>query len=306
MRVLPERMARPAPFVASFVPIIAGLFLVLPGLLLLLVCLNVANLLLARATARQREMAIRAAIGGARGRLIRQMLTEHWLLGLLGGVLGVIVGEAAVRAGGWALHPALTNSSGYSLTIDTGFDWRVFSYALAAVATGIIVGLWPTLRAGRGNLNLLLHEGGRSGSSSGGHWIRKSLVVAQIAGSLLLLVVSGLFVRSLRHAQHMNLGFDPDHVLTMMMDPSQIGYDGARAKAFYRELEARVRAMPGVESASLSFTVPMTYASKSAAVLIEGRGVPAKEKPPVISFNSVDPGYLQRFGNQHWQSGSTK
>ncbi|MGH9665035.1 MAG: FtsX-like permease family protein, partial [Bryobacteraceae bacterium] len=295
IRVIPEKFARPAPAVASFVPVIASLFLVLPGLLLLLACLNVANLLLARASARQREMAIRAAVGGARGRLIRQMLTESLLLALLGGAAGVAFGEGAIRLGAWMLRPVLTNSSGYSLGVDAGFDWRVFGYALAVtIFTGVFVGVWPAFRAGRANVNVLLHAGGRGDSGGvGGYTLRKALVVMQIAGSLVLLIVSGLFVRSLGRAEHLYLGFDPDRVLAMMLDPQQIGYGRTRATAFYRELADRVRAMPGVQSASLSFTVPMTYGSKSGAIYFEGRPLPPNRQPPAISFNCIGPAYFQ-------------
>lgn len=295
IRVIPEKFARPAPAVASFVPVIASLFLLLPGLLLLLACVNVANLLLARAMARQREMAIRAAVGGGRVRLIRQVLTEGLLLALLGGVAGVVLGEAAIRAGGWMLRPVLTNSSGYSLGVDTSFDWRVFAYAIsAAILTGIFVAVGPAFRATRANVNVLLHAEGRTDSGfTGGGALRKALVVAQVAGSLLLLIVSGLFIRSLGQAEHMYLGFDPDHVLTMMLDPRQIGYDESRTKTFYRELIDRVRALPGVQSASLSFTVPMTYGSKSEAVHFEGHPLAPNRQPPVISFNSIGPAYFQ-------------
>ena len=138
--------------------------------------------------------------------------------------------------------------------MDYTLDWRVFAYTLGIVVlSGIFLGVWPALRAGRVDVNTVLHEGGRSDSAGvGRHGVRSALLVAQVAGSLMLLIVAGLFVRSLERAEHMDLGFDPGHVLNVMLDVRQIGYDDTRAKAFCRELKDRVRALPGVQSASLS------------------------------------------------------
>ena len=132
MRLIPERMSRPAPFVSSFVPIIAALFLGLAGMVLLLACINVANILLARATARQREMGIRAALGAGRVRLIRQVLAESLILALLGGVAGALLGQWAIAASGSFLHSIVTTSSNLGYSMDCSFDWRVFAYTLGA------------------------------------------------------------------------------------------------------------------------------------------------------------------------------
>jgi predicted permease len=294
-RVIPERLARPAPFVTNFVAVIASLFLVLPALVLLLACLNVANILLARATARQREMAIRAALGAGRGRLIRQMLTESLLLALLGGIGGVVLGEWAISASGSMIHSVTSSSSGIAYHLDYSFDWRVFAYTLEVVVlSGILLGIWPAFRAGQVDLNTVLHEGGRSDSVGvGRHGLRGLLLVAQVAGSLMLLIVSGLFVRSLERAEHMNLGFDPDHVLNVMLDVHQIGYDETRAKAFYRDLRDRVRALPGVQSASLAFTVPLGMPSPGSAIYVEGHPLAPGQVAPGVAFNRIDPGYFE-------------
>lgn len=294
VRVIPERMARPAPFVTSFVPVIAGLFLALAALVLVLASMNVANIFLARANARQREMAIRASLGAGRGRLVRQLLTESLLLALLGTVAGVLLGHWAIGGSGSVLNSVTSDSAGHAFRIDTSFDWKVFSYTLAAALfTGIFVGLWPAFRAGRADLNRVLSAGGRSDSGGGGRQgFRGLLVVAQVAGSLMLLIVAGLFVRSLQRAESASLGFDPGHVLNMMIDPHQVGYDEARTKAFYKELESRAHALPGVESASLSYTAPMGFPSHAGPIYVETHPLPPGRQPLVIAFNSIDPAFF--------------
>ena len=295
VRVIPERLARPAPFVTDFVPVVASLFLVLPALVLLLACLNVANLLLVRAAVRRREMAIRAALGAGRGRLIRQMLTEGIVLALLAGIGGVVFGEWAIKASASMLRSVTTTTSNLAYRLDSSFDWKVFAYTLAAaVFSGIFVGIWPAFRAGRVDVNTVLHQGGRSDSAGvGRHSVRSALLVAQVAGSLMLLIVAGLFVRSLRHAEHMYLGFDPDHVVNAMLDVHQIGYDEARAKAFYRELKNRVRRMPGVQSVSLAVTVPLGTPSPEGPIYVENHPLPPNQQPPEVSFDGIDPAYFE-------------
>ncbi|HVN80580.1 MAG TPA: ABC transporter permease, partial [Terriglobia bacterium] len=185
VRVLPERLARPVPQVADISLVVSGLFLALATLVLLLSCLNVTNVLLVRATARQGEMAIRAALGSSRGRLIRQMFTESLLLVLLGTVAGVILGN-------WAssLVSSIRLETNLPITLDFRFDWRVFLYALAAALfAAIAVSVGPVLRMSRAELNTLMHRGGRSDSAgTGRHRVRNFLVVAQVAGSLVLLI----------------------------------------------------------------------------------------------------------------------
>ena len=161
----------------------------------------------------------------------------------------------------------------FRIRLDFGFDWRVFAYALAAaLLTGAIVGVWPAVRAGRADVNSVLQSGGRSDTAGAGrHRLRSVLVVAQVAGSLVLLIVAGLFVRSLMRAQHAYLGFDADQVLNRGPGPQKVGYDDARTNTFYHDLEARVRALPGVQSASLAFSVPMGTSKTADSIYIEGR-----------------------------------
>jgi putative ABC transport system permease protein len=219
------------------------------------------------------------------------MLTESMLLGLLGGVGGTIVGN-------W-FNPgdlARMMSSSLPLHLDVSFDWHVFAYAFgAAFLSGIVIGLWPAWRSSRADVNGLLQEGGRSDTAGVGRQrFRNFLVAAQVAGSLLLLVIAGLLVRSLQHAGSIRLGFDSGHVLNVTVDPHQIGYDEKQEREFYRQLEARVRTLPGVQSVSLAFGTPMGHLNivNGGAVSIEGHPIPAGQQAPVVFFNNVDPGYL--------------
>ncbi len=173
----------------------------------------------------------------------------------------------------------------------------MFAYSFAAALfTGIFVGLWPALRASRADVNSILQEGGRSDTAGAGrHRLRSVLVVAQVAGSLMLLIVAGLFVRSLRNAEMMYLGFDPEHLLNLTMDPQLIGYDEARTNEFYRRLEDRARALPGVQSVSFAFGVPMGSANivNLGTVTIQGQALPPGQQPPSLFFNNIDPTYFE-------------
>jgi predicted permease len=289
-RIIPERLARPEANSADQTPVVAGIFLVLVGLVLLVACVNVINLIMVRATTRQREIAVRAALGAARQRLIRQMLTESVILAILGGVAGALVGRACA-----SLIGAIQLPGDLPFRFDLHFDWRVFSYiAGVALTAGIGVGLLPALRASRANLNSVLREGGRGASDGAGRQRARSvLVVAQVAVSLVLLVAAGLFVRSVRSAQSIDLGFDPAHVLNASMDVAQQGYDEARGRAFYEELLRRAKQLPGVQAASLAFSVPLGYYNTSAYLEIEGQPPSTKARRPFAGYNAVTPEYLQ-------------
>jgi predicted permease len=295
VRAVPERFARPGVFVASFVPVITSLFLVLAGLVLLLACTNVANVMLVQATARSREIAIRSALGASRMRIVRQVITESLLLTLLGSVVGVLLGAAALALSGSWLHSEFTNTSNHGLRMDISFDWRVFLYAtVTAILAGIFVGLRPALRATRADVNVELQEGSRGASPSGGKSaVRSALTVAQLACSLELLIAAGLFVRSLNSAEHMYLGFNPDYVLNVIMDPQEIGYDQAQTKAFYEELENEFARIPGVRSTSMAFTVPMGRPGNTTPIFVQSHPVAPHERPPLISYNSINPSYLE-------------
>jgi predicted permease len=290
VNVVFEPLSHPVPLPNNIIAIVAGLFLFLAVLILLLAGVNVANILLVRATAREGEMAVRAAMGASRARLIGQVLTESVLLGALGGAVGIAVGAWASR---WISDLRL--ASAIPTSLDFGLDWRVLAYALTAVlSTGVVVGLWPALRVARSHVNETLREGGRGGSAGvARHRVRSALVAAQMAGSLVLLIVAGLFVRSLQRAQRMYLGLEPDHILNVTLDPSEVGYDEARATNFYRQLEDRFRALAGVQSVSMAYSVPMGNYSQTARVSVEGHPQQAGQQPPVILFNAVDSAYFQ-------------
>jgi predicted permease len=289
VRPVPERSARPIPYANSAFVAISGLFLALAAFVLLLACMNVENILLARYAARQREMGIRAALGAGRTRLVCQTLTESLLLAILGGGAGIILGA-------WVNH--FTRSfhlQNIPLQFDASLDWRVFTFGAASVfLTGILVGLLPALRASSADLNSVLHEGARSDSRTFRlPRLRNLLVIGQLAGSFVLLVAAGLFLRSLLKVEKFDLGFDPDHVLNVIMDPHEIGYDEVRTTAFYREVEAKTRALPGVQSVSLASYVPMGGFPSKAPVSIEDRPTPPGQQAPRVLFNCIDPPYFQ-------------
>ena len=223
IQAFPEMRSRPNPDPNNTIVLISAMFLGLATIVLVLACVNVANILLVRATIREREMAIRAALGAARGRLMRQLLTESVLLAALGGAAGILLG-----AWGSAAVGSIQIGVDLPVHLDFSLDWRIFTFAFAAALfTGLIVGAIPAIRISRGNLSTILHEGGRS-VAGGRHRLRSVLVMAQVAGSLMLLIIAGLFARSLQKAQKTDLGFRPEGVVNLSMDPAEIGYSETR------------------------------------------------------------------------------
>jgi len=288
--VMDERLARPIPYANNAFIMFSAVFLILGALVLLLACTNIANILMARASVRQREMAIRAALGGARSRLVGQMLTETILNALLGGIAGVFLGACLSR-----LIASIPRMSGLPIRLGFGFDWRVFAYALAAVVfTAILAGLSPALCATRADVNTVLHQGGRANATGAArHKVRGDLMGAQVAGSLMLLIVAGLFVRSLQAVEHMDLGFDANQLLNVRLDPAINGYKQTQTTEFYRVLETKIRALPGVQSASLAAAVPMGYGRGKNLVYVAGRPLPPGQRAPGIFFNTVDAPYFE-------------
>jgi predicted permease len=295
-RVIPERRARPLPMpaIADTVPLVEWFGMAIAGLVLLLATMNVANLLLVRASARQREMAVRAALGASRSRLIRQMVTEGLLLAGLGGAAGFGLGQLVTSA----FISRIDLGADLPLRLDATFDLRVFLFSLAAaIVTGVGIGLWPAWRASRADARAALHDGGKSHSDSADRQrLRRVLVVGQIAGSLALLVVAGMFVRSLMNAQRLDLGFDAAHLLSVRLDPRQIGYDETRTNEFYKELKRRVDAWPDVASSAVAFNPPMSYLVGGGAIYIEGQELPANGQPPASFLNRVGHDYFETMG----------
>ncbi|MGA7316018.1 MAG: ABC transporter permease [Silvibacterium sp.] len=262
---------------------IAAMFQGLAGLVLLLACGNVANLLLVRATVRERDMVVRLALGARRSRLIRQMLTESILLALFGGIGGMGLGFC-----GSSLLSSINLRTDLPIRFDLGFDWHVFVFSAAvALLAGVLVGLVPALRMARTNLNFVLREGGR-GIAGGSNRFRNALVVVQVASAFILLIVAGLFTRSLSAGEHTSLGFNPDNVLTLAMDPAEIGYNDAQTRQFYGRLLEPIRALPGVKVATISGSTPMGIISDgSDTVSVPGHQTVPGQPEPSLLYNVI-------------------
>ena len=271
--------------------VVGALFLTLAAVVLILACVNVANILLARASVRRGEIAMRIALGAKRGRIIGQLLTESLLLALLGCVGGLVVGLVGSR-----VLSSLSFHMDIPITLDFHFDWRVFGYALAlALVSGVIAGIAPAWRATAGDLNEVLHGSGRT-TTTGGHGLRKGLVIAQVGGSLMLLIVAGLFVRSLLNIQKSDLGFDPQHVLNIALNPGLAGYSETQSYEFVDSVLERVRALPGIQSASLAATVPLGGNNMAEDIEVEGLASSPQQQTPSAGYNIVSPAYFETMG----------
>ncbi len=262
-------------------------------LVLLIVVANMANLLLARATARRRETAVRLAVGATRGRLVQQWLTESVLLALAGGGLGLIF--ALWGEGLFKLFVPQTNLPvGYS----SGLDARTVGYVfLLTVATGLVFGLAPALHAARANVGETLKDGGRSGTPGGmAGRLRASLVVAEVALALLLLAGAGLCLVGIRRARQIDAGFDPNPTLVAGLRIGMNGYDEPRGLVFYRQLRARLAEAPGVEEAALASWFPLGFeGGPSLWVDIEGYTRAPNENMDV-PYSIVSPRYFAAMG----------
>jgi len=292
LEVFPEPSLRINPGDPKTMFIIAALFLSLAVMVLLLACVNVANLVLVRATSREREIAIRSALGAQHSRLIRQMITESVTLALLGGVTGVVLGTWASNA---LSH--LNLHADIPINLSFGLDWRIFFYSFAiALLAGVVVGIVPALRIAKGNVNTALREGGR-GLAGGRHWVRDGLVALQIASSMVLLVVAGLFVRSLSAMQTMDFGFNPDHVMNFAIDPNEIGLTAAQTRDLAGNIVERLHALAGVDYVSNAGSVPLGYFNNGGdRLIIDGAPVPANPADLNAGYNVVSPEYFNVMG----------
>jgi putative ABC transport system permease protein len=261
------------------------------GLVLLIACANVANLLLARASGRRRELAVRAALGAGRTRLLRQLLTESALLAAAGGALGLLVGH-------WGLSFLVAVAPPNTLPATVAIDGRVLAFAFAlTAATGVLCGAGPAIHASRADVDGVLKEAGRGGSGSVGHRFRDGLVVAEVTLSLVLLIGAGLLVRSALALQRADPGFRADHVLTaeFRLPPSKYAEPRAIA-AFLRQARERLQAVPGIESLALVRAVPFSGNSGSTTYQVEGQPEPPKGREPIAQLNIVSPDYFRTLG----------
>jgi putative ABC transport system permease protein len=257
------------------------------GFVLLIACANVANLLLARATTRQKEMALRTALGASRWRVIRQLLTESVLLSLIGGGLGLLLAKWGVKAI-LAISP---NSIPRAQEI--GLDGRVVAFTvLISVLTGLVFGLVPALQASRVDLNEALKDAGR-GSTGKRHWFRSGLVVAEIMLTLVLLVGAGLLIRSFYHLQKVDPGFIVDNLLTFNLALPQAKYpDEQRKTDFFDQVLQKIRVLPGVEAAGMASGLPLGNNGWQSGFTIEGRPDPPPGQNPLTEVAYVSPGYF--------------
>jgi predicted permease len=293
VRVLPERFARPEEDQFRTNALGAAIMLVLVILVMIVAAVNVTNLLLARANSRHHELAIRAALGAGRTRLVRQMVTESLLLATVGGAAGVLLGAWAAR-----LLATMRLPGDLPVRFDFQLDGRVLAYAVTvALVTGLLVGLVPAVRVSTADLDRTLCQSRAGSLGAHSHRIRGFLVVSQIALCFVLLAAAGLFVRSLFEAGRADLGFRPEGVLNVHMDVAQLGYTEAQGRAFFDDVDRRVRSIPGIQRASFAFTIPMGYIRVINAVETEGHPVDSNERVSA-GKNIVSREYFQTMGIQ--------
>jgi len=262
------------------------------GLVLLIACANVANLLLARASTRHREMALRLALGASRGRLVRQLLVESVALSLVGGVLGIAV---AVWTGGLLLRALPFEQAPRALSADVDPRVALFAFALSLV-TGLLFGLAPAWQSTRLELaHTLKNEAGSLAGGPAHFHFRKVLVVAQVALSLLLLIGCGLFTRSLANLRALNPGFEPDRLLAFSVDPSLNGYDASRRAALVQKLQDEIAAEPGTAAVSECREALMTDSNSSSTITVDGY-VAKEDENMNPNFNHVGPGFFATLG----------
>jgi putative ABC transport system permease protein len=257
------------------------------GFVLLIACVNVANLLLARAAARQKEMAIRAALGAGRWRVIRQLLTESLLLAVLAGALALLLAVWGVDLLRTILPDNMPRAG------EIGIDIRVFGFTLVvSLLTGIIFGLIPALQGSRTDLNETLKEGGRSSGGGSRNRLGSLLVVSEVALALLLLAGAGVMLRSFIRLMSVDPGLDPQNVLTMAIGLPQSKYQPPQRAAFFQQLLERLRALPGVRSVGAVYP-PLGFGEAGAGFSIEGRPPAAPGEPRRAAPRWVSPDYFK-------------
>ncbi len=260
------------------------------GFVLLIACANVANLLLARSASRSKEMAIRAAMGAGRVRIIRQLLTESTMLSVAGGALGLLLAMWGLDA----LLAALPEGVPQLLLTNIRLDTRVVAFTLGiSVVTGLLFGLAPAIQVSKTDLNESLKEGGRSGAGGTRQYVRNFLVVTEVAVSLLLLVGAGLLIKSFVNLKDSDIGFNPERVLTASVSLPEKRYaENAKIENFYGSLVRRVQSIPGVEAAGLTAGLPMNGGIESG-ITVEGKEVQDINETVVAVQLAVSPDYFR-------------
>jgi predicted permease len=289
----PETRARPELSVSRIVPWIAGVFFGMVGLAVLVACANVTNLLLARATARRSEIAVRSALGAARGRVIRLLLTESVAIGVMSLGVAFVLARFSIQ---WFNNLELAIDVPISFGLE--MDWRVFGYAAAvSLAAGIIAGLAPALMGSRAPVSDVLRESGRSGAGSKGRArFRNGLVIAQVAVSFVLLVCGGLFMRSASGAAQLDLGFQREQLLVSQIDLSLHRMDSARSRRVQDQLLERLAALPAVETVGLGSHVPLGSNNNGRNVYVDTRPAGAPQGALQVFYAVVSPGYIPALG----------
>jgi len=263
----------------------AAILATVVGLVLLIVCANVANLLLSRSAGRQKELSVRLSLGATRARLIRQMLTEALLLAAAGGALGVLVGYWGRRLlpGPPGLLPPM--------------DWRVLAFVAAVtLVTGVLFGIAPALRATGGNVSAALKQNSRSATASKS-LLAKTLLVVQVAVSLVLLVGAGLFIRTLHNLRNVDVGFNAQNLLLFRVQPSLNRYDAARSLELFRQLFERIGAVPGVRAVAYTNPTLLSGSVSSTSIFVRGRTYanPREDRPSINRLN-VSPNFFETLG----------
>jgi predicted permease len=275
------------------IPVFIGLVTVIAGLVLLLACANVANLLLSRAVQRQQEVAIRLALGACRRRLIRQLLTESLLLALAGGAAGCLLAFSVTSL--LRLFPPPTPAP---MEFNVTVDFRVMCFTLAvSLLSGVLFGLAPAWHASKLDLVPMLKDDRRgAGGRAQRFSLRNLLVISQVAVSLVFLICAGLFTRSLRQANNVDPGFETERALTVPLDLESVGYDETRGRLFYRQSLEQIERMPGAQSATLAkFVMAKGEGAGSSDVAVEGYDAPGADYPS-FRFNIVGPRYFETMG----------
>ena len=288
LQTLAETRANPTGAANNPLPRIGALLLVAVGLILLIASANVANLLLARASSRRKEIAVRIAIGATRWRLIRQLLAESLVLSTLGAAAGIQIASWLTK-----LLMSLQPPGPFPFMLGARIDWRVLVFTIAVAAvTGILFGLFPALQASRPDVSERLNEGGRQSGAGARGGMRKALVVAEVALATIALAGTGLLLRSLREATAIDPGFKAEKVLALNLDVSLQGYDAERGAQFYKQLVSRVAALPGVKSADIASRAPLAFGFQRT-VFLEGDVPSEKERGVLVNVATVGPDYFR-------------